>query len=84
MRSAKALGDDVLVELTVEASVGLDLRIRKSDAAQLRGDILIWDSDFNESFVRASVEAQVEVPIEAIYVNGKLRVATVADHAIGF
>jgi hypothetical protein len=82
--SAKALGEDVLVELTVEAVVDLDLRLRKSDAAQARGDIFIWDNDFNESFVRASIEAQVEVPVEAIYLNGDLRVSTVADHVIGF
>ncbi len=81
--SAKPFDEDVLVELAAEATVELDLRVRKGDAPFLGEDIYIENAGFNDSFVRALTETQVDIEVEAIYRHGKLKVVDVPDHIIG-
>ena len=74
-----------MVELTAEATVDLDLRVRKSDAPFVGDEIHIYEARiFNESFVRAGTVAELQVELEAIYRDGELRVVQVPQHVIGF
>ena len=79
--SAKQWDDALLLEIEGEASVGLEVTVGRGDARALPGEYVEESSDGLS--VSGSVEAEIDLLIEAIYRDDAIQVETVDEGAIG-